>query len=205
MRYLPYSFLLLLACASDYKGLRSVAVDEVCAKKVRPGSLQTSWYDASVDVTGKHISGLLLIKKMPDSSDRVVFTNEAGIKFLDFEWKKNDAFTAHHVIRQLNKKAVIGLLRQDFELMLGKPFKNPAVEAWENKGEIFYGVTQKKETHYFITARECASLLRIESGSDKKRKVSMWLYGDNRHKPDSIRLKHHTFVMEISLIKLARE
>ena len=38
------------------------------------------------NVVGNHLSGLLLIKKMPDSSTRMVFSNEMGLGFFDFEF-----------------------------------------------------------------------------------------------------------------------
>lgn len=205
MRYLLFSICICVGCVSDYKALVAVAVDQNCVSKFRPTGIETSWFDAGVDVTGKHISGLLLIKNMSDSSDRVVFTNEAGVKFLDFEWKKDGTFKVYYVIDQLDKRAVVNLLKNDFELILGVPFKATSWKAWNNGKEIFFGTVQKNETYYFITDKDCASLLRIESGSDKKRKVTVRSYGRNRQQPDSIHLQHHTFDMKIILKKIERE
>jgi hypothetical protein len=205
MRYLSFSLLLCLGCASDYKMLQPSSPDGACIDKLKPSGLATAWYDASIDVVGHHISGLLLIKNMSDSSSRMVFTNEAGFKFFDFEFVPGGGFKVHHVIRQLDKKPVIRLLQKDFALMLGIPFKNRPWQAWRDGNEYFYGVRQKKEMHYFITGKDCASLQRIESGSDKKRVVSLTFHGPNAQKPDSINLTHHTFAMQIRLRKLARD
>lgn len=206
MRYLLFSVVFCLGCASEYHGLRLANVDNNCIEKILPPPLQTSWFDAGIDVAGKYISGLLLIKEMPDNSDRVVFTNEAGLKFLDFEWKDNGGFTIHYIMKQFDKKAVINLLRKDFELIMGHPFQGKTIHAWLNDDhEFFYGAAQKSGTDYFITGEDCASLLRIESHSGKKRKVSMWLFGEDKSKPDSIRLQHHTFSMKINLKNLPRE
>jgi hypothetical protein len=75
MKFLHYSIFLLLvtACASDYKARKAVAPDQVCADKIKPVGIKTAWYTTHIDVIGKHISGLLLVKQMPDSSKRVVF------------------------------------------------------------------------------------------------------------------------------------
>jgi hypothetical protein len=205
MRYLSFSLILCIGCASDYKMLQPSSPDQPCIDKLKPAGLVTSWYDASIDVVGKHISGLLLIKNMPDSTNRIVFTNEAGFKFLDFEFAVNGSFKVHHVIRQLDKKPVIRLLKKDFELMLGIPFRNASWKAWRNGNEYFYGVHQKKEMHYFITDKDCASLQQVESGSERKRMVSLIFYGPGAERPDSIQLKHHTFAMQIRLRKLARD
>jgi hypothetical protein len=204
-RCLFFSLTLLgYGCAADYKALQSTGIDQACIDRLRPRGIASSWYDASIDVVGRHISGLLLVKNMNDTTSRVVFTNEAGVKFLDFEIFSNGAYKVHHVIRQLNRKAVIGLLQKDFALMLGVPFNATPWKAWATDTAIFYGVPQKKEICYFITGKECASLQRIESGSKRKRKVTLMLYGDVQ-KPDSIHLQHHTFAMQIKLTKIARD
>src|SRR5258706_1999072 len=77
--------LCLLSCASSYHDLQPVQGNASCLKKFRP-VFHADWYNASVDVIGKHLSGLLLFKMMPDSSTRVVFTNEVGVTFFDFEF-----------------------------------------------------------------------------------------------------------------------
>jgi hypothetical protein len=204
MRYLLFSVSLCGACASDYKGLQSVSTDNQCIESLKLPDFTTSWYDAGIEVAGKYIGGLLLIKDMPDSSARIVFTNEAGFKFFDFEFSENGQFRIHHIIRQLDKKPVIRLLRSDFELMLGTPFKEGGWQSWEKDGEKYTGVVQKKEKHYFITGKDCASLHRIESGSQRKRKVSLYYGGTDMRDPDSIRLQHHTFAMQIKLVKIIR-
>ena len=78
-------------------------------------------YSASIDVVGHHMSGLLFLKTMPDSSQRAVFSNEAGVTYFDFEWKKNGEFRVHRVIKKLKKKIVLNTLKKDFELVLVPP------------------------------------------------------------------------------------
>jgi hypothetical protein len=202
MRHLFFS-LLCLGCASDYKALAPASVDQTCVQRIKPAGLQTAWFDASIDVIGKHISGLLLVKNMPDSSQRIVFTNEAGVKFLDFDFKPDDNFRVIHIIPQLDKKPVIRLLKKDFELLLGIPFRSASWKAWRQDSVLYFGSRQKNETDYFITDQDCASLQRIESGSRTKRKVSLLLYGMDKRLPDSVHLQHHTFSMQIKLRKLA--
>src|SRR5258706_12358912 len=83
---------LLLSCTSAYRSLKPASVDVACANKIIPSSISTSWYQASIDVTNKHLSGLVLIKNMPDSSQRVVFTSEAGLTFFDSVFKRPTKF-----------------------------------------------------------------------------------------------------------------
>lgn len=197
--------LLLMRCASDYKGLQATAPDDACAARIVPARVNTSWYNADVDVVGRHISGLLLVKHMPDSSYRVVFTNEAGVTFFDFGFLTDGDFKVYNAIHQLNKKAVIQTLRKDFELVLGLPFRQGVYQRWTEGEEVFFGVRQKKETAYFITSKDCASLRRLEWGAPRKRKVTVQLPGSPYPSPDMLELKHHTFNMQIKLARITKE
>src|SRR6188768_2754601 len=100
MRYLLFSFgmILLIGCSSDYKYLQTTTVDTSCTDKIKPAHFSTAWYTTAVDVYGTHISGLLLIKNMPDSSIRVVFTNEAGITFFDFGFLNDRTFKVYSIV-----------------------------------------------------------------------------------------------------------
>src|SRR3954464_7870066 len=111
MKYLRLSSVLLFiltGCASAYHDLQPVQSDSLCIQKFKP-SFRANWYSTTVDVVGKHISGLLLFKVMPDSSTRIVFTNEVGVSFFDFEFRNAGQFKVHQVIQQLDKKPVINL------------------------------------------------------------------------------------------------
>jgi hypothetical protein len=90
MPYLLLSSLLflLLACSPAYKQMQVAAGDINTIKKFKP-NFTVALYNTQVDVVGNHLSGLLIIKKMPDSSTRLVFSNEMGFKFFDFEFSIN--------------------------------------------------------------------------------------------------------------------
>lgn len=207
MRCLLFSLVcvLLLSCAADYRHLQEARSDVSCAAKIAPLDIKTSWYSASVDVMGKHMSGLLLLKNMPDSSKRVVFTNEAGVTFFDFGFSKEGNFNVHTVISQFDKKAVIQTLRKDFELIMGLPFQKGAYERSIGGEEVYFGVKQKNETAYFITNKDCASLQRLEWGTARKRKVSVQIPGSSYPSPEKIELEHHTFDMQIKLTRIQKE
>lgn len=206
MRYLLFSLLLVLVvgCASDYKYLQITSINSSCADKIKPINLATGWYSTAVDVTGHHISGLLLIKNMPDSSIRVVFTNEAGVTFFDFGFLADGNFKVYSIIDQMDKKLVVQTLRKDFELILGLPFRKGKIQSWTGNEQFFFGVKQKKETAYFITSKDCASLRTIELGSKRKRKVSVQVIG-SYPLPEGFEITHHLFDMKLKLTHLPRE
>ena len=207
MRYLLFSISCIFCwnCASDYRYMEAIETNSDCSSKLVPNQFSTGWYHASVDVVGKHISGLLLIKNMPDSTYRIVFTNEAGVTFFDFGFTRERSFKVYNIIRQLDKKPVIQTLRKDFELILGLPFRGKTYQSYTMNEEVFFSARQKKEIAYFITSKDCASLRRLELGSSRKRKVTVQLEGQRYPAPDKLELVHHTFNMQINLTRFEKE
>jgi hypothetical protein len=197
--------LCLLGCANDYAHLQKTQNEVDCPDRMLPLVLETSWYDASVDVMGKHLSGLLLIKNMPDSSRRVVFTNEAGLTFFDFSFSKNGQFKPVTVIKQFDRKAVIKTLQTDFALLLGIPFLNGTPERLQANDDVYFAFSEKNGTAYFITNKDCASLQRLEWGDNGKRLVTVRTPGSGYPTPASIEIDHHTFSMNIKLKRIQKE
>ncbi len=198
MRYFLFSALLLAfsACSNYFRDMVPIASDQHCVEKLRPGTPETTtWYQASVHVVGKHISGLMLIKTMADSSVRVVFTNQSGFKFFDFEFLPDGRFSVKHVISQLDRQPVIKTLEQDFALLLGLPFHGKT-GAWRRDDERYFGVTSRKEGVYMVTDANCRTLIRLERSSNRKRMVSIMFDADGAV------ITHHTFRMETVLKKM---
>ena len=207
MRYLVFSVVLCIlpGCASDYKLLKQISSVSVCHDVFQADGLSTAWYKAGVDVMGRYVSGLLLVKEMPDGSTRFVFTNEAGITYFDFSYDSTGRFIKNHVIRQMDKKPVITTLRKDFELWLGIPFRDKALTAWQQDDKIYNGVMQKKNTAFYVTNESCTTLHWLERGSERRRTVMLTLAGTSLASPDSVTFQHSNFDMRIDLRKLERE
>src|SRR5436305_5006041 len=121
IRFLLYiSFFVMNVSCNYYRHMTKTSSAEGCIEKFKPGFRRTE-YKISVDVIGKHISGLLLIKYIADSSTRIVFTSEVGLGFFDFGFQGDTGFTVYHIVPQMNKAALIKTLRKDFGLIM---FKN---------------------------------------------------------------------------------
>lgn len=202
---LAITIILFSSCASEYKLLKPVVYDQNCLDAIRPKGISTTWYQASVDVLQRHVSGLLLIKELPDGNTRIVFTNEVGVTFFDFEFHPDGNFKIIHIINQMDKKAVVNTLSKDFEILLGFPFRKVKLNAWQEVDKLYYGVTRNGETAYCVTDLKCSSLHYLELGSNRKRKVTLDTSGDNPKSPDTIEIRHHTFDMKITLKKLNKE
>ncbi|MET0241822.1 MAG: hypothetical protein ABW174_00050 [Flavitalea sp.] len=196
-------------CSSAYKSLQTVDAsggilnEPACFLKFRP-EFGSTLYNTQVNVVGRHLSGLLLFKSMPDSSMRIVFTSEMGAKFFDFEFAKNGDFKVQQVMSQLNKKAVIKTLRSDFELLLMRNIDLAKMVIKKDSAGTWYGFPDLKETYYYITDASCSKLIRIENAMKRKPKVQMELFNYHNGVPDSIGISHRNFNFEIGLKYIQR-
>lgn len=159
-------------------------------------------YRTEVDVIGKHLGGLLIIKMMPDSGTRLVFTSEMGLTFFDFGFSKDGQFTVYRIIHQMDKKAVIKTLRKDFELILWEHTDASHMRTLTDGRNRYYGFPQEKGINYYITDSACTRLLRAEKSSNRKPFVVAQWPGFKGGTPDSVVISHTQFSFTIALKRL---
>lgn len=206
MRYLVFiSSCFLLSCSSVYKKLQRTTGDVACVQQFKP-AFATAFYTTQVDVVGKHLSGILVFKQMPDSSTRIVFTSETGPTFFDFEFTANGNFTVHYILDQMNKKAVIKTLRKDFELVLlhNTSPANGYLLTDTTQHLHYYAFPQEKGTNYYVTNESCTELFRAEKSSKRKPVVVAQMLNYQNGLPDTIGITHKKFNFTIALKRLER-
>lgn len=205
MRYLLLiSCLFVLAgCASAYKEMQPATGDINYIQKFRP-DFKDALYKAEIDVTSHHLSGLLLIKTLPDSSIRMVFSNEVGFKFFDFEFSADTGFKVHYIVKQMDKKPVIKTLKKDFELVLMR--KQAAKSAYLLKDDqyIYYVFTMQKGSFCYITDKKGDELVRMEISSPQKPIVEAIMKNYKNGIPDTIGITHKNFGFTIGLKRIER-
>lgn len=190
---------LLNSCAPvAYKNLKSAEGTVHCIDKFKP-AIQRTLYQTSVDVMGNHLSGILLIKQMPDRSTRIVFTNEAGFSFFDFEFARNGAFTVHSIIPKMDKDAVKKTLMKDFELVLMNRLNAAAAKVFKRNGEYYYAFGDGADVYYYITDANCTQLLRMERGDAKKKVLEATRGALKDGMPEFISIRHKNFNFTINL------
>lgn len=194
---------MLLGCTSAYKHLQPTQGDASCLQKFKP-RFTTAIYTTQVNIVGNYISGLLLIKLMPDSSTRLVFSSEMGLSFFDFEFSPKGDFKVHHIIKRMNRKPVIKTLRQDFELVLMQHLETSTPRIFKMDDRIYYAFPQKKGSNYYITDLSCRTLIGIEKASERKAVVRAVLNDYVNGVPDSIGISHTNFHFTIGLKRLKR-
>lgn len=193
----------LLGCSSAFKHLQATTGDAANLQKLKP-VFSVALYKASIDVTGNHLSGLLMIKKMPDSSDRLVFSNEIGFKFFDFEFAPNGDFKVHSIIKQMDKKALIKTLRKDFALVMMKGTESLNVLIRKEEGLVYYTYPQASGYNHYITNTTGDELVRMERSSKRKTVMEAIMRNYSKGMPDTIGITHKNFNFTIGLKRLAR-
>jgi hypothetical protein len=194
----------LYSCSPVHKQMQAATEDVNRIYKFKP-NFSVALYSATVDVVGNHLSGLLLIKKMPDSSTRMVFSNEMGLTFFDFEFSANGDFKVYSIIKKMNRKSVIKTLRHDFELLLMNRLDNSkAFVRTANTGLLYFIFPQTKGFNYYITDAGVNDLIRMERASNKKVIVEAVMKNYINGIPDTIGISHKTFEFNIGLKRLER-
>ena len=200
---------MLLACSPVHKQMQTASADINLLQKFKP-AFTVALYKTTVDVVGNHLSGLLLIKKMPDSSTRMVFSNEMGLTFFDFEFAADGKFKVYSIIKKMNKRSVIKTLQHDFELVLMNRLDNSNSSVRTENGFLYFIFPQNKGYNYYITNADGTELVRMERASNKKIIVEavMKNFGKVQNfakvAPDSIGISHKTFEFNIGLKRIER-
>ncbi|MBK7098411.1 MAG: hypothetical protein IPH58_08725 [Sphingobacteriales bacterium] len=199
------TLVLLNSCApKSYKHLQRINGNADCIGKFLP-KYERVLYRTTVNVAGNHLSGILLIKEMPDSSTRLVFANEAGFKFFDFEFSKTGDFRVYSIIKKMDKKSVRKTLKKDFQLILmNKPVSY--LKQYKFKGkkedEVYFAYNEGKDYYYYITNNDCTSFVRLERGSITKKVTAAFMQFQKDGLPESIDIQHKNFNFEISLKRI---
>jgi hypothetical protein len=196
------AFLLFTGCKSEYRGLEPGASDVNCIPAFSP-QFSNTLYSAVIDVTTHHFSGILFFKQMPDSSTRIVFTNEMGVKFFDFGFAKDGVFTKYYIMPKLDKKVVVKALRNDMRLVLLRPDLAKA-RALKDDTYSYIAVPSRKGNDYYITDNNCSKLVRIEKSSKRKPVVVVVMQDYKNGVPDSINIQHQNFKFNISLKRVEK-
>jgi hypothetical protein len=191
-----------LSC-SQYRLLQKIQSDASCVKAFKP-DLDHVVYRTSVEVVGKHLSGLLIFKKMPDSSVRIVFSNEMGLSFFDLGFGADSGFTVYQIVPQMDKKPLILTLQKDFELLLFRNMDYSKYYALAGNGLVYHAFPQSKGVNYYLTDSVCRQLVKMQRASDKKPVMEVRLFGTAPGlAPDSISIQHLNFNFSISLKKIS--
>jgi hypothetical protein len=204
IRYLIFlSAVCLIFSCDPYRHMQKISSDPSCVYSLKP-DFNHVMYKTSVDVVGKHLSGILLFKNLPDSSTRIVFLSETGFSFFDFGFGSDSGFRVYQITPQMNNKALIKILRKDFELLLFRNMNRLSSYALADSNRIYHAFPQEEETNYYITDTLCQKLFKMQRATPNKRVMEAVIKNDVKgNPPDSIFLIHYLKInFTISLKKI---
>jgi hypothetical protein len=192
------SSLLLIVLFSQPLLAKTLEPNE-CLKNLRSG-IESIKYRASIDVLQKHLSGLLIFKRMDDSSIRAVFMNEVGATFFDITFC-NDSYHYNYVMKSLDKKSVKKTVAKDLGMILMRGIYKGRPSCITSHEHSYITLRlQSKGTVRYTTTPDCAPVELIENMGRKKAVISVrQFYTAKVSMPDSIFVQHHTVHFTISL------
>ena len=209
MRYLISISILfgLFGCNNFYKNLNPISNSTEISARYIP-DFKNTLYKVNISILNKRLGGLLLIKKMEDSSLRYVFSNEIGIKFFDFKYTNKGVFSVEYIMSQLNKIDIINTLKTDFEV-LQMNFSNGKCESFESKVNTteFYLINKIDsipESYAYIFDK--IDSLNVKAATIKSKKIitSFCIIYSDTNIPDSVAINHHKLNFKINLKQLKR-
>lgn len=197
------SILFLFGCSQKAtKNLVDSSVNNNCLTTLKP-SFESVLYNTQVDITSHHLSGLLLMKKLEGDTTRVVFTNEMGLKYFDFEFTTNN-FKVIYCMRKLNKKIIINQLKKNFSLILMNRSDLNAYQLVKTDSLKYYKLDNAKDQTYYIIDNSCSKIERIEIKDDDKKKIILFLKGEKNGIAEEIFINYQTFKFDINLKQIER-
>ncbi|MPS74264.1 MAG: hypothetical protein E2590_14110 [Chryseobacterium sp.] len=205
-RFLLQSFLyslifLLLASCKTYKLENveplSLSRNQKPSENLYFTSSQDYVYKCQMEVYGNDISGILIIKKISETTHRIVMTSDFGNKMIDFEIGENDYFKLNYVLADLDKKMVINFLKNDFQELLRKNY--PVSERFENSESIIDISKIDEKIYYLFFDKKSDNLTQIIYTKNNREKIDFTFDAKKTTFAETINLQHKDFKINIKL------
>jgi hypothetical protein len=199
--FLYSSFLLLTYSCKTYqlKEAQPISNSEKEVENLYFSSNEDYVYKCQMEVYGNDISGILIVKKISETSHRVVMTSDFGNKMIDFEISE-DNFKLNYVLEDLNKKMVINFLKNDFRELLRQ--KYPVIHVFEDDLSIIYDSKIDKKNYYLSFNKENSLLTQIVYTRNNKEKINFSFEAKKPTFAETIHLEHKDFRIDIKLFQI---
>jgi len=198
---LLYSLILILAVScKTYKltEAKPVSSSEKMVENLYFSSGEDYVYKCQMDIYKNHVSGILIIKKLNETTHRVALTSDFGNKLIDFEASENN-FKLNYVLPDLDKKIVINFLKNDFQQLLKKQY--PVSESFENENAKIY-LSKIENKSYYLFFSKNNLLKQIIYTKNNKEKIDFTFDAKKHIFADSLNLQHKDFKINIKLVQI---
>lgn len=197
-----YSLILILAVScKTYKltDVKPASSSEKMVENLYFSSGEDYVYKCQMDIYKNHVSGILVIKKLNETTHRVALTSDFGNKLIDFEVSDED-FKLNYVLPDLEKKIVINFLKNDFQQLLKR--KYPVSESFENDNTQIYLSKMENKSYYLFFSKENNLLKQIIYTKNNREKIDFNFDAKRPIFADSLNLQHKDFKINIQLFQI---
>lgn len=193
-------FLLFVSCKTyELTGVKSISNSETTVENLYFSSNKDYVYKCQMDIYNNHVSGILIIKKINQTTHRVAMTSDFGNKLIDFELSDND-FKLNYVLPDLDKKIVINFLKNDFQELLRKNY--PVSERFENSNSIIDVSKIDKKIYYLFFDKKSDNLTQIIYTKNNREKIDFTFEAKKPTFAETISLQHKDFKINIKLFQI---
>jgi len=206
MKYILYiliSFILFYSCSYPVrKGYKKADYNQI---QVLKPDFKKVVYRTSIDVYKNHFSGIMVIKRVEaDSSYRIVFLSELGMKFFDFEFNNNlpEGFKIHQILEPINKKLLINTLHRDFELFLKIYPQKIKKESYISNKSMIEKVKYKGLYNYYKFNNDSNYVTFITQKGWLFKKLEISNTSFSKSSPDTVKFIHKGINLTINLSKI---
>jgi len=193
-------FFLFVSCKT-YKltNVKSISNSETTVENLYFSSNEDYVYKCQMDIYNNHVSGILIIKKIDQTTHRVVITSDFGNKLIDFEISDND-FKLNYVLPDLDKKLVINFLKNDFQRLLKREYQ--VTESFEDDNSKIYLSKIEDQSFYLFYNKDNSLLKKVIYTKNNKEKIDFTFDAKKHIFADSIDLQHKDFNINIKLFQI---
>ena len=132
---------------------------------VFPVDFDKALFKATLDISKNHLSGVMFIKQTSDTTYRIIFSNELGMTYFDFELLERQMIVLS-VFPQMNRKSLLKILENDFRMIL---FRDRTISEMDTEercpadSTILHKVVSKRGKYRYTVNCDDLVLKEIES------------------------------------------
>ncbi len=168
---------------------------------------QTVTYKGSMEVFGKHFSGLYFFKQMGEDKKRMVVLSEFGLNLLDFQFSADSA-QLMNAQDFLNKPGLIELLKGDFGFLVRGLQASDVVKYRLQPNAKDMALTKIKTDNGRFTLYHRVTDGRLVKVKQRQNWFSSVIYAfayQDSHLPDEILIRHTGMPFKMKLKKIKEE
>lgn len=172
---------------------------------VLDSSFAKALYKGTFDISKTHLTGLFMIKRSAGNSIRIVFSNEFGMTFFDFEYK-GDEFVVHYCYPSFEKHSLPKILEKDFRLLMVPDTTVIRKKQLDSKDPelVVFSVKSSRGSFRYSYDKDTGKIRRIQTSHSFMGKTDLRLSGDKGSAPGKIDLYNPTIRLHIRMTLLSR-